>query len=84
MSATKLNQKKIVSMCMRNKLMTIFRVLTIVLFFALSKIVYQNYNHIIPDNVIVGMAAYMLVLCLMIALSNFLVGKVYDKFTHKS
>lgn len=58
---------------MRNKLMIIFRVLTIVLFFALSKIVYQNYNNIIPDNVIVGMAAYMLVLYLMIVLSNFLV-----------
>lgn len=69
---------------MHDKVMTVSRILTILLFFALSKVVYQNYNDIIPDNAILGMAAYMLVLCLMIVLSNFLVGKVYDKFIHKS
>lgn len=64
--------------------MTVFRILTILLFCVLSKVVYQNYNDRIPDNAILGMVAYMLVLCLIIALSNFWIGKVYDEFTHKS
>jgi hypothetical protein len=69
---------------MRDKVMTVFKILTILLFFASSKAVYQNYNDIIPDNAILVMATYMLVLFLMIVLSNFLIGKVYDEFTHKS
>lgn len=64
--------------------MTVFKILTILLFFASSKAVYQNYNDRIPDNAILVMATYVLVLFLMIALPNFLIGKVYDEFTHKS
>lgn len=37
---------------MHDKVMTVFRILTILSFFALSKVVYQNYNDIIPDNAI--------------------------------
>ncbi|OAU94981.1 hypothetical protein AO385_0446 [Moraxella catarrhalis] len=69
---------------MHDKVMTVFRILTILSFFTLSKVVYHNYNDIIPDNAILGMAVYVLVLCLIIALSNFWIGKVYDEFTHKS
>lgn len=53
---------------MHDKVMTVFRILTILSFFALSKVVYRNYNDIIPDNAILGMALYVLVLCLMINL----------------
>lgn len=55
-------------MSMRDKMMTISRVLAILSFFTLSKVVYHNYNDIIPDNAILGMAVYVLVLCLMINL----------------
>lgn len=53
---------------MHDKVMTVFRILTILSFFTLSKVVYHNYNDIIPDNAILGMAVYVLVLCLMINL----------------
>lgn len=53
---------------MHDKVMTVFRILTILSFFTLSKVVYHNYNDIIPDNAILGMAVYVLVLCPMINL----------------